>query len=178
LKARRKVLAEWTQQPKKCATIRPNRRLQDRQRSAIILGARPPLTPQSSTTDFYSAASESRRAARRASSNRTPDKHPGERELLQRSSPSPPAASSDEIKPIFRRAASTKAAQSQRRPLSLGARAAPYAPDAGGSQWFLPVDGTGTDPMGDVNVSPQEWVDEWLSEVASDEGTYTEGLSP
>jgi len=38
--------------------------------------------------------------------------------------------------------------------------------------WFC------ADPMGDVNVSPQEWVDEWLSEVASDEGTYTEGLSP
>ena len=62
---------------------------------------------------------------------------------------------SAEIKPIFRRAASTKAGRMQRS-LSLGARAElqnAFGKDGGGSQWFLPVD--------ENDVSPREWVDEW-----------------
>ena len=60
-----------------------------------------------------------------------------------------------EIKPIFRRAASTKAGRMQRS-LSLGARAElqnAFGKDGGGSQWFLPVD--------ENDVSPVDWVDEW-----------------
>ena len=70
--------------------------------------------------------------------------------------------SPSEIKPIFRRAATTKAGRVQRY-LMLSARAEP--PGAGGSPWFLPVDGSGA-PDG-IDVSPQEWVDEWCARQRS-----------
>ena len=70
--------------------------------------------------------------------------------------------SPSEIKPIFRRAATTKAGRVQRY-LMLSARAEP--PGAGGSPWFLPVDGSGA-PDG-IDVSPQEWVDEWCAQQRS-----------
>ena len=73
--------------------------------------------------------------------------------------------SPSEIKPIYRRAASTKAGRVQRY-LMLSARAEPpNAPGAGGSPWFLPVDGSGA-PDG-IDVSPQEWVDEWCARQRS-----------
>ncbi len=68
-----------------------------------------------------------------------------------------------EIKPIYRRAASTKAGRVQRY-LLLSARAEPpkiFTHGAGGSPWFLPVDGSAA-PDG-IDVSPQEWVDEWCA---------------
>ena len=71
--------------------------------------------------------------------------------------------SPSEIKPIYRRAASTTAGQVQRY-LLLSARAEPpkvFTHGAGGSPWFLPVDGSGA-PDG-IDVSPQEWVDEWCA---------------
>ena len=73
------------------------------------------------------------------------------------------ASNSAEIKPIYRRAASTKAGRVQRY-LLLSARAEPpkgFTHRAGGSPWFLPVDGSGA-PDG-IDVSPQEWVDEWCA---------------
>ena len=71
--------------------------------------------------------------------------------------------------PIYRRAASTKA-RMVRPVVSLGARSEPVCAGLS-SQWFLPVDGM-TDGGGDgINVSPQEWVDEWLTEVASEHGS-------
>ena len=79
--------------------------------------------------------------------------------------------SPSEIKPIYRRAASTKAGQVQRY-LLLSARAEPpkvFTHGAGGSPWFLPVDGSGA-PDG-IDVSPQEWVDEWCARQRSPLGS-------
>ena len=81
------------------------------------------------------------------------------------------APDSAEIKPIYHRAASIKAGRVQRY-LLLAARAYPpkvFNSDhgAGGSPWFrsihpvLTVDGSGA-PDG-IDVSPQEWVDEWCA---------------
>ena len=147
----------------------------------------PPVTPQA--PEPFSAAADARRAARRASSSRTPDKVLGGAV----GSPTSPLQMND---PIIRRAASSRprsllslgaraggqppVATSTGTPLFLLGRGGPA------SQWFLPVDGgaSGLGVVGGlcvvgglgglggaadgINVSPQGWVDEWLSEVASD----------
>ena len=63
------------------------------------------------------------------------------------------------IQPIYRRAASTKA---RVRSVSLGARAE-GSKNGKSSQWFLPVDGMMHEGGDAINVSPQEWVDEWCA---------------
>mmetsp|Transcript_13333 Transcript_13333/g.27059 ORF Transcript_13333/g.27059 Transcript_13333/m.27059 type:complete len:307 (+) Transcript_13333:33-953(+) len=132
--------------------------MEEEDEDALNLGVSPPCTPRCAD-GLEGGADWTRCAARRVTST-PPSKSFGEC-----------AFDGVEIKPIYRRAASTKAGREQRS-LSLGARAEhkvfPFNHGAGGSSWFLPVDGSGA-PDG-IDVSPQEWVDEWLSEVASEEG--------
>lgn len=125
----------------------------------LSFGESPPSTPRAAD-GLAGVADWSRRVARCGQST-PPSKSSSD--LYASDSPS-------EIKPIYRRAASTKAGRVQRY-LLLSARAEPpkvFTHGAGGSPWFLPVDASGA-PDG-IDVSPQEWVDEWLSEVASEEG--------